>query len=338
MRATVDSWAAEAVARLSDGARVRFMSEPFAVIGELGIRVRAASHLDRERADGGACDGVSYLDDGVILYRPTGNQREFFTLAHEVGHFLVLELPGIYDWLFAQENSEKLLETVCDRIAHLLLVPDSALRSAVGSGPAAARHIVELSSSTLASRPVCAIAVASELPGTGAVVLIDRADGVVLYSSVRPDPDLGWPGVIPWPGQSTPSGHPLLGLAAGSTLTRKTFWATPWGSRENFYVDAVVDRSYVVAVFSDRDLWNCERLHLDGPREFVRRPEATRFCCGERRQVRGFPCPACGAHFCPVCRRCECDRRTARDQTCQECGMEKQKHLLDEAGVCVDCI
>jgi len=53
------------------------------------LTVRAVDHLDDARADGGVCDGVSYLNDGVILYRSTGNRRENFTLAHELGHWLV---------------------------------------------------------------------------------------------------------------------------------------------------------------------------------------------------------------------------------------------------------
>lgn len=244
----------------------------------------------------------------------------------------------IYDWLFGQDDSEKLLETVCDCIAHLLLIPDDALRSVVGSGPVGARHVVELSSTSLASRPVCAIALSSALPSTGAIVVIDRRDGVVRYSSVRPDPDLGWPAAVPWVGHRLPAGHPLAGLQPGDRMTRKTFWVAPWGTREDYYVDAVVDGGHIVAVFSDRDLWGCERLHLDGPRQFVQRPEGTILCCGERRQARGFPCSTCGAFFCPECSRCDCDRRNARAETCSKCGLEKQKHLLDGAGVCVDCV
>ena len=44
-----------------------------------------------------------------------------------------------------------------------------------GAGPISARHVSELVDATRASRPACAIALASRLAGLGAVVIIDKA-------------------------------------------------------------------------------------------------------------------------------------------------------------------
>jgi hypothetical protein len=87
VRTNVDSCAALALEQLPDGLLTRFSEAPAATLLEgLGLRVRPVEHLNQVRADGGLCDGTSYLSDGVILYRRTGNRRENFTLTHELGH------------------------------------------------------------------------------------------------------------------------------------------------------------------------------------------------------------------------------------------------------------
>ena len=68
---------------------VDFALDPLETLrSDLKITVRAAEHLALMRDDGGACDGVSYLDDGVVLYAPSQwSKRQNFTLAHELGHW-----------------------------------------------------------------------------------------------------------------------------------------------------------------------------------------------------------------------------------------------------------
>lgn len=337
MRTNVESCAALAIAQLPDGLPVRFAHTPSAIlIGGLGLKVRSVEQLDRERADGGVCDGTSYLSDGVILYRKTGNRRENFTVAHELGHWLVDQVDAIYDWLADQLEPMKMLETVCDRIAAQLLLPGAAVADVVGRNPVSASHVTELIDATHASGPACTIALAARLTGLGAVVIIDQFTGQVQYASVQPDPEQGWPKVYPWPGQPVPAGHPLASLRQGGTLTLKTFWETPWGARADFYVDAVTISRRVVAVFSATDVWGAERLHLDAPREFDRRLELTVNCCGQTRTVRGYPCATCGEPDCPSCQRCRCDRRAQSEVTCPKCNLAYQAHLVVD-GLCVEC-
>lgn len=337
MRATVDSCAQLALGQLPQGVAARFAASPETTLREaLGLRVRPVDHLDDVREDGGLCDGVSYLSDGVILYRRTGNRRENFTLGHELGHWLVDQVDEIYDWLVEQPEPAKLLETVCDRIAQKLLLPAAFVAEVVGSGPVSARHVSALVEATRASRPACAIALASRLSGLGAVVIIDKVADQVEYASVQPDPEEGWPTVFPWPGQTVPPGHPLKRLADGVSLTRKSFWQTPWGKRADYYIDAVGDQRRVVAVFSAVDVWGAERLHIDAPREFDERPELQIRCCGQTRNVRGYPCADCGEPFCPSCQRCGCDRRAQSELTCSNCFLAYQAHLVVD-GLCEEC-
>lgn len=337
MPTNVDSCAVLALQQLPHGLAAKFAESPAApLLEDLGLMVRPVDHLDQVRSDGGLCDGTSYLRDNVILYRRTGNRRENFTLAHELGHWLVDKTSGIYDWLLDQPDPAKMLETLCDRVAQKLLLPEAAVAIVVGRGPVSARHVPDLVEATQASRPACAIALAARLAGPGAVVIIDRSAGRVEYASVQPDPEQGWPTVFPWPGQSVPAGHPIGRLDDGGTLTRKSFWETPWGKRADFYVDAIAVSGRVVAVFSVTDVWGAERLHLDAPREFDQRLQLTVRCCGQTHTVRGYPCSTCGEPFCPSCQRCRCDRRAQSEITCTKCFLAYQAHLVVD-GLCEEC-
>lgn len=335
---SIDRWVDLALGTLRPEVAKRLAQDPVAALRQdLGLKVQSVAHLDENRADGGACDGVSFLRDGVILYRATpGNRRENFTLAHELGHWLVDQAQGVYDWLLEQSDPPKVLETVCDRIAQRLLIPEAIVRAVLADDPVRARHVQELVVATQASRPACAIALANHLSTLGAVVIISRADGVVEYASVNPDPDEGWPTVFPWPGQAVPTAHPLARLATGARLTRKAYWRAPWGAEEEYYVDAVAEERRVIAVLSDIDVWGAERLHLDAPREYDQRPVTEINCCGGQRAVRGYPCPTCREPFCPVCSRCRCDRRAQTEESCRSCFLVFQSRLLVD-GRCEEC-
>lgn len=323
---------------LPDVVRSQFAANPKQTLREeLGLVVQPVDHLAANRDDGGACDGVSYLQDGVILYAPTHySRRENFTLAHELGHWLV-EQGDLYDWLGEQDDPARMLETVCDHIAQRLLLPDGLIKTAVGPGPIRARHVLDLYGSSSASAPVCAIALAKRLPGFGAVLIADCRSSAVTHASVRADFDRGWPTVFPWPKQAVPPGHPILNLAAGQTMTKRVHWRNQWGKDAEFYADAVNrDGKTVIAVFSENDLWGSEALHIDRPREYDERPVTDIFCCGEARVVRGYPCRDCKQPFCPECGRCRCDRAAQRERTCVRCFVSFQRHLL-VGGECEDC-
>jgi hypothetical protein len=334
----LDGCVQASLARLPGDARRNFSDDPIAVLTtELKLNVRAVGHLASSRDAGGACDGLSFLQDGVILYTPTQySRRENFTLAHELGHWLAENAPGVYDWLADQNDPGRLLETVCDRIAQHLLLPDSAARAVVGTGPVRAAHIPELYEATQASRPVCAIALAKRLAGLGAVAILEGVTGELTHASIHPDPERGWPTVFPWPGQTAGAGHPLSTLRAGTSLTRRLSWRTQWGSQAEFYVDAASDGRRTFAVFSDKDLWSCETFHAPIERAFDTRPLLRGHCCGEDFERHGYPCPGCNLPFCPRCGNCRCDRDAAREIQCENCFQLFLPHLVVD-GRCPDC-
>lgn len=121
---TLDDCVDAALATLSPQVRSQFFTDPASTLRDaVGLKVEQASHLTERRNDGGACDGLSFLKDDVILYAPTPySRRENFTLAHELGHWLVERTPDVFDWLVDQPDPGKALETVCDAIAQRLLL------------------------------------------------------------------------------------------------------------------------------------------------------------------------------------------------------------------------
>jgi hypothetical protein len=321
---------AETVARFADKP-VHALQDTF------GLIVQSVDNLNDARGIGGVCDGVSFLRDGVVMYRRTDNRRENFTLAHELGHWLVDRAPDVYDTLAPFTDSGRMLETVCDRIASLLLLPAESIDRILDGGPVEARHVGALRGASRASTPVCAIALAERLPGLGAVVVIDRASESIEYASVHPDFENGWPVVHPWPGELVPLGHPLRNLAVGGHMRQRTFWADRWDRRAHFYVDAIEDASRTVAVFSDTDLWQAELFHPDGSREYDQRPTLEVHCCGRGHQVRGWPCSTCRTAYCPTCGKCRCDRQADAEVLCSGgCFMKYRPHLLVD-GLCEMC-
>lgn len=281
---------------------------------------------------------MSFLDDGVVLYAGSPNSdREHFTLAHEFAHILVAK-AALYDWIADQPKPDHVLEMLCDRVAQELLLPSASLQQL--SPRFGAADVVELYDSTRASRPVCVIALSKQIRGLGAIAVVEPDDGVVVHASVHPDPESGWPTVYPWRNQILDPGNPLLGLQDGDVLRRRIGWRAPWGAQADFWVDAVRDGRYVVAVFADADIWShtgARSASTPIDRDYDSRPTFRIHCCQGPAQVRGYPCSSCHEPHCPACGQCRCDRNAARATTCRKCQFEKNSFLLDDNGVCVDC-
>lgn len=326
---------------LDTDVRKRFALDPLTTMQtDLGLTVRPAEHLTA-RADGGACDGLSFLSDGVILYAPTpSSRRQHFTLGHELGHWLVTQVPEVFDWLAAQLAPKHALETLCDQVAQQLLLGDATAAAAIGAGPIRAQHVIDLYNASQASLPVCTIALAKRLPGLGAIIVLKRElvvdEHTVQYASVRADPEEGWPRVYPWPGQRVPAGNPLK--VVRGPVQRRTTWAMPWGETAEFYMDAIpIGSQRTLAVLAGTDLWGAERFHPETPRDFDVRPRQDVMCCGQRRSVRGYPCPTCGQIPCPSCGKCRCDRQDAELVRCAgSCFLSYRPSLLAD-GLCEEC-
>ncbi|WP_033370943.1 ImmA/IrrE family metallo-endopeptidase [Humibacter albus] len=331
-------WADRAIKILDEATREEFVLDPQqALTARLGLKVRAVGSLSERRDDGGFCDGMSFLEDGVILYAPTHNsRRQNFTLAHELGHWLVEQDTGLFDWIADEADPPALLETVCDQIAQRLLLPEDLTSEVVGSSLIRAHHVQDLYDGSQASYQACAIAIAQRIRGLGAVVLINRYDGEVHHVSIHPDPEDGWPKVYPWRGQLVPEGHGLRTMPSGGNLTRRVTWRDSWDRTADFYADAITDDRRIIAILAGDDVWKVEPNYVLQPRDFDVRPLLHIHCCGQDRTFRGYPCDRCGQGFCPVCKQCRCDHGAKTEATCDGCFMIFQRHLLVD-GLCENC-
>lgn len=329
---TVNSVAIDIVGKVDPAVRKRVAADPFTAL-------RYHFDLDiieiddpRRRGDGGTCDGFSFLDADAIYYRPTWSDRQYFTVAHELAHFLVERDDDAIDWLTDQPDTAGLLEKVCDATASRLLIPDELIR-AIGSPPTA-RSLAVLSDSTNASRSACAVRLAERLPCDGFVVLVEPQEQRVFFASRHDDTR-----PYAWQGNLVPDGHHLRSVDVDQERKVESWWPFPSGERVPFYLSSYRDRDWVYAIFAEHDLWHVTNFHAHEQRQRDDRPELRLACpdCRFSGSFRGYPCTECRKPYCPRCSRCDCDRRAERSNVCKVCHYVKASHLIDEDGVCVDC-
>ena len=283
----------------------------------------------------------AYPSGGGDYEVATANLGPRAGLTHQGRQFLLKDEPGGQEIRAHQQQcTPRPGRRIVYRAAPVITDADVLIRPL--RNPPVTRHVLDLYEASQASMPACAIALAERLPGLGAVLLVDRdfeSDELkVRYASVHPDPGHGWPKVYPWPGQVLPVAHPLRFLTAGAAVQRRTFWATPWDDRADFYMDAVANNDRrIVAVLTDTDLWGAEKFHPNTTREFDQRPEQKITCCGRMRTARGYPCQECGQVHCPICGKCRCDRQNDELVTCSGgCFLSYRPNLLVD-GRCEDC-
>ena len=330
---------ARILGRLAPDSILTFAADPAgAVEAVFGIRATASATLADRRGAGGACDGVSFLDDGQLFFAPTMySKRDSFTIAHEVGHHLVNKDDTVSDWVADQDDHAAILETICDQIAQQLLLPATSVAEFLDGRIPRAQDVLDLYEGSSASRPVCAIAIAQHLPRFGAVVIIERATMTVTSSSIHADPEHGWPFIYPWPGQTVPPGHQLRSVGDGVEKVRRVSWNCRFGpTQEDFYVNALGTERGIVVVFSSADLWGVPELARPSDREWDARPLLRGTCCGTSFQVRQYPCPTCKKPFCPQCGKCPHERADAKDVNCTVCFTLVPPRRVED-GVCDNC-
>jgi IrrE N-terminal-like domain len=319
----------------------RIMRDPLGALAEeFGLTVRLVEALTTRRGAGGWCDGMSFLEEGVVLIVESPfSRRQNFTGAHELAHLLVDEDDDALDWLADQPDRDRLRETLCDRIAAALLLPAELINRIVGAGPIRAAHLRKFYDASEASEPACAIALATRLPCQGSIVISDIGKPIVTFASVQAPDNDGWPLAFPWRGYDIPSGHILHQVRAQETRTQPSWWVTPWGDRQNYYLDAVAGQRRIHTVLAVNDLWHTTQFHADDGPQTIARPQSTLECsCGYHGTVRGYPCPTCRQPFCPKCRECQCSRQDNRLVACPNpnCFMKVLPHQIHEDH-CVNC-
>jgi hypothetical protein len=330
---SITAWAARIVRDLDDDLR-RNLAENLAVAIELhfGLTVTPSDTFGTRGASGW-CDGVSIIDGGMILYRPTLSRRENFTLMHELAHHLIAENIDCLSWIANQPEPGRVLEQLCDQIAADLLVRPDEVTSVLAGGPPDAAAVLALFEATEASRSACAIAVARKLPCDGFVVLVEDGSDEVFFAARARDTR-----PYAWRGDPLPAAHPLWRDVPPARAL--TFWPYPTSNdRREYFMSTTVDRGWVFAVFAENNLFGVPGFHIPQTVEEDRGYDGEITCrCGYRGKTRWWPCNTCGVSQCPRCQECECDRRERREKrvACTSCFSSVLPHLLVE-GLCDAC-
>lgn len=324
-------WQAERIVNALDPAlRESLAASPLEAMTGEGLTI---AELEERRDARHFCDGLS-TTSGIILYMASpGSRRENFTLLHEYGHTLVAADTEAMVWLADQSDVARATEQLCNEVASLLLVLAAVIDAIVGAGPIRAEHLQQLHRETEASQVAIAIALGRRLTTVGAVILIDRARHTVAHAVL-----VGELAIYPWAGQEVPTANPLHRIEPGNHIQQRSWWATPWGDRQEYYIDATASARRAYAVMATTDLWGAESFHggEDIP-EPVARQSSVRSCpCGYSGPMYGFPCNTCGKRFCRKCGKCECDYRNAAAVRCHKCTLSFAPTALAN-GLCSDC-
>jgi hypothetical protein len=120
--------------------------DPIEILSDLGLGLRVESGAANRRVG-----GLRRLESGweVLLVRQEPRdaeltQRDRFTIAHEIGHYLVAARFSFKP----QSNREYwALEEVCNDFARLLLAPRAALAQVLSNEPSSARHLAQMAQS-----------------------------------------------------------------------------------------------------------------------------------------------------------------------------------------------
>jgi IrrE N-terminal-like domain len=304
----------------------------YALEAHWSLAIVAAESMT-SRGQGGWCDGMSITSAGVVLYRPTGNRRENFTLAHELGHLLVDNDDACMSWLADQPDPLRTREQVCDGIAAHILIPDTIVDAVLEGEPPNAASIERLHVSTSASWPACVNALADRLPCDGFIAIVDNFDATIYYASRTRSTH-----PYAWARDSVPAGHMLR----KSLRPQK---AVSWWPRFNvnerrrYYINIGEAGQFTHAVFAADDLWGIEALHIPQPDQDDRRYDGSISCvsCGYSGRTVLYPCSICRTDTCQQCGECACDRRArTKTERCTHCTVSFLPHLIVD-GLCPSC-
>lgn len=318
---------------LPDEVRAAIQADPLsALVDHFGREVRPSDAFS-ERGDGGWCDGASFAEAGLVLYRPAASRREHFALAHEIGHLLLEDDDIRIDWVADEPDPERVQESLCDAIAARLLIPDDELDAVLAGQPPAAEHIHQLYQLSRASRTACLIAVCGRLPCHGLALLVeDRSDRLFHASRAHDARPYAWPGDV------LPPAHPLHRQGA-LPATAKSWWPSPGGERRSYYQSVDQADVWTYVLLAENDLWGVTGLHLDDLPPEDRGYGGDIVCrCGYRGTTPWYPCNECGKPTCPSCHECDCQQRDRRNPwtPCARCGVSARSSLLDKDGICPD--
>lgn len=325
-------------AKLDSGVRIGLAQDPLAVIRSVGVVVHPLP--SRALAQDCTCDGAFFpLPPPAIAYAATpGSRRENFTLLHEFGHYLVREDDDMLSELadVDDDGGQTAEERVCDAFAGRVLVPGDRVDLVLGGRRPEARDLPELFRQSIGSREACAVRLAERVGCFGYVALLDPRKHEVRFASASETCPYIWRR-----GSRLPPSHPVWRAAGGEGMYRgegEVVWAT---GRRNLWLDAVVEGSVVVAVFSEDRYWPADGLGILGPTSVtssrgIALSGTCRHCGADTWGYRA--CDKCGDVRCRSCGKCGCGAKESDERICPKCFLVKNRAQFPAGRqVCLEC-
>ena len=280
----------------------------------------------------GVCqiDGTYDSETATITYRQVKDERDRFTLLHELGHHLLAQDErwwyDIRPLLDKMRYGFRVEERIVSDFAARVLIPDEEANAAFARG-VTAESVVRLYEGSPASASACLVRALAE-PGERLVILADH-HGEVRFalssgSPYAPDRTVNQPALEATAQRALDSPDGTfrgMGLGPIRYASGRTF--------ANVHYDVAVHGHLLFAIVTamPRD----RRLDPDPGRWSLDCERG----CGEYtpNESAGF-CNQCQQHRCPRCRGCACT--AAANRTCAGCFTELPVARL-QIGLCEDC-
>jgi Zn-dependent peptidase ImmA (M78 family) len=223
--------------------------EPHDLAARVGVKL--------EYGDLGDKDGAFDPSRNVIfLNKTSGAERQRFTMAHEVTHFLILQdedfLSDLHD-AYDGDALEEAIEVLCNVGASAILVPETELEALLQKYGRGARVLPRIAQAFGVSKPAACVALAQHLEGRALVTVLRapkrtglRAQPLsVQFSSKTSDMRYNLS-----PGTVIPLDHPLsLAFETGLPIEDKTYIPFRSGKKMPAMVDAHPEGTVVYAIF-----------------------------------------------------------------------------------------
>jgi Zn-dependent peptidase ImmA (M78 family) len=219
------------------------------------LELAAAVGVKLEYGDLGDKDGAFDPSRNVIfLNRASGLERQRFTMAHEVTHFLILRdedlLSDLHD-AYEGDALEEAIEILCNVGASAILVPEDELVALLDKYGRGARVLPRIAQGFSVSRPAACVALAQHLDGKAIVaVLRTKGKGVKKTLEVQFSTKTSEMRYSLSVGTVFPLDHPAMtALDTGLPLAEKNFIPFRSGKKMPAMVDVYPEGQLVYAVF-----------------------------------------------------------------------------------------
>jgi Zn-dependent peptidase ImmA (M78 family) len=233
--------------------------EPLELAQAIGVRL--------EYGDLGDKDGAFDPERNVVfLSKKSSPERQRFTMAHEVTHFLILAdddfLSDLHD-AYEGEHLEENIEVLCNIGASEILVPQAELEALLARYGQSARALVKIVKTFGVSRPAACVALVEHMQ-EAAIVAVCRAKGKIqtrrdtLHGGENPSRSLEVSFACKTEGikyslangSPIPSDHPIYtALETGLPIEDSSYVPFKSGKKMPALVDVHPDGSVVFVVF-----------------------------------------------------------------------------------------